>query len=133
MTAGSRASAGKRTRIPPAEWVVAAVSALIALGAVGYLTVRATRPGTLPALTAAVDSVVHRDQGAWQVRVRVENHGDGTAATVQVEGVLGDDGERSGFTLDFVAGGSTRHGTLLFATDPSTVPLALRVLGYADP
>jgi uncharacterized protein (TIGR02588 family) len=126
--AGGRASYA----IPRAEWAVAGLSALLILGAVGFLAVRATRPAAPPDLVALVDTVTGRD-GRWTVRVRVENRGDRTAAAVEVEGTLGAAGERSGFTLDFVAGRSARHGALLFAGDPRTRPPALRVRGYADP
>ena len=130
MSAGG--TGRKSYAIPRAEWAVAGVSALLILGAVGFLAARATRPAAPPDLVARVDTVTGRD-GRWTVRVRVENRGDRTAAAVEVEGTLGTNGERSGFTIDVVAGRSARHGALLFAADPRTRPLTLRVRGYADP
>ena len=124
-------AAAKAPQIPRAEWAVAALSALLVFGTVAYLAVRAARPAAEPAFTVSVDSVTARD-GGWTVRVRVENRGDRAAAGVEVEGAL-PGGEVSGFTLDFLAGRSARHGALHFRGDPRAAALALRVRGYADP
>ncbi len=130
MNAGG--AAGSRARIPRAEWVVAGLSALVILGAAGFLAARGARPAMPPDLVASIDTVSGGD-GRWSMRVRVENRGDRTAAGVEVEGTLEPGGETGGFTLDYVAGHSTAHGTLLFGADPRTRRLALRVRGYADP
>ena len=124
-------AAAKDSRIPRAEWAVAALSALLVLGTIAWLAVRAMRPAAEPAFAVSVDAVtVH--QGGWTARVRVENRGDRAAAAVEVEGAL-EGGETSGFTLDFLAGRSTRHGALRFRGDPRPAALTLRVRGYADP
>lgn len=129
---GKAARGGKHdSRIPRAEWMVAGVSALVILGAIGFLALRAVRPDAPPDLVAVVDTVAARAAG-WTVRVRVENRGDRAAAAVEVEGRLGQ-GEESGFTLDLVAGHSTRHGALYFSADPRAGPIVLRVRGHADP
>lgn len=112
--------------------MVAGACALLILGAIGFLLLRAARPATLPDLVAVVDTVTARDAG-WTVRIRVENRGDRAAAAVEVEGRLGRGGEESGFTLDLIAGHSAGHGALLFTADPRTGPIVLRVRGYADP
>ena len=124
-------AATKGSRIPRAEWAVAALSALLVLGTITYLAVRAVRPAAEPEFAVSVDTVTARE-GGWTVRVRVENLGDRAAAAVEVEGAL-EGGEVSGFTLDFLAGRSTRHGALRFRGDPRPAALALRVRGYADP
>jgi len=124
-------AAAKDPGIPRAEWAVAALSALLVLGTIAYLAMRAVRPAAEPEFAVSVDTVTARE-GGWTVRVRVENRGDRAAAAVEVEGVL-EGGEASGFTLDFLAGRSARHGALRFRGDPRPAALALRVRGYADP
>jgi uncharacterized protein (TIGR02588 family) len=121
----------KDSRIPRAEWAVAALSALLVFGTIAWLAVRAMRPAAEPEFAVSVDTVTVRE-GGWTARVRVENRGDRAAAAVEVEGAL-EGGEVSGFTLDFLAGRSTRHGALRFRGDPRPAALTLRVRGYADP
>ena len=124
-------AAAKTPQIPRAEWAVAVVSALLVLGTIAYLAARAARPAAAAEFAVSVDTITARDDG-WTVRVRVENRGDRAATGVEVEGALAG-GEVSGFTLDFLAGRSTRHGALRFRGAPRPAALALRVRGYADP
>jgi uncharacterized protein (TIGR02588 family) len=124
-------AAAKDARIPRAEWAVAALSAVLVLGTIAWLAVHAVRPAADPEFAVSVDTITARE-GGWTVRVRVENRGDRAAAAVEVEGAI-EGGEVSGFTLDFLAGGSARHGALRFRGDPRPAALTLRVRGYADP
>lgn len=136
MTGRPGKTARNAARIPLAEWVIAAVSALIVLGAIGLLVGRGLRAhARAPDIVVAPDSTI-RTAAGWQVIVSVDNLGDVAAAAVEIEGVLGagtSGEERSGFVLDFLAGRSTRRGALLFSRDPRADPLSLRALGYAEP
>ena len=73
---------------------------------------------------------------SYYLPVEVTNRGGRTAEEVVVQAELvGSDGsaEESEFTLDFLAGGETREGTAVFATDPSTGELTIDVASFQSP
>ncbi len=120
----------------PLEWVVAAASALLVLGAAGFLLWQGSRaPASPPRITVQVDSVVRASSG-WLVEFSARNDGTTTAAKLVVEGELrGGDGEAetSEATLDYVPARGSERGGLYFTRDPRRGRLTLRPLGYERP
>lgn len=124
---------------PPAspwEWVVAAIGAVLVLGALGYLVYFAeTTPRSLPLITLEQGSVTPSGDG-YLVAVTVTNEGSTTAGTVAIEGTLRRGGVAVGTattTLDYVPRFSARQVGLIFSSDPRDGTLELRALGYAEP
>jgi uncharacterized protein (TIGR02588 family) len=119
-----------------AEWIVAALSAALVLGVVGFLIYDGVRsPATSPDVTVEVDSIQAAGPG-YLVLFRAENRGRGTAAEVVVEGELAADTgrvEASETTLDYVPPGGVARGGLYFERDPRRLKLELRAHGYRDP
>jgi uncharacterized protein (TIGR02588 family) len=120
----------------PWEWVVAAIGAVLVLGALGYLVYFAqTTPLGLPLITLEQGVVTQRGDG-YLVAVTITNEGGATAAAVGIEGSLSRGGvevETAATTLDYVPRFSTRQAGLLFSSDPRDGTLELRALGYAEP
>jgi uncharacterized protein (TIGR02588 family) len=125
-----------RSDIPAAEWVVAALGALLLLGAIAYLGLEAARgPGRPPDVVLAVDTVTP-GRGGWHVRVRASNRGDETAADVGVRGTLTAPHAAPlvrEATVDYLPGRSERRVGLVFPTDPRAGTLRLEVLGHREP
>lgn len=118
-----------------AEWIVAAVSAALVIGVVGFLIYDGVRPLTPPNVTIEVDSVRTAGLG-YLVLFRARNSGRGTAADVVVEGELAADSgrvETSETTIDYVPAGGVQRGGLYFEHDPRQLRLRLRAQGYRDP
>ena len=70
---------------------------------------------------------------AYSLPVEVTNHGGRTAAEVVILAELtGGDGssEERELTLDFLAGGETREGTVVFASDPASGELTVDVASF---
>jgi len=122
--------------IPPLEWLVAGLGALLVAGTIGYLTAQALWRDTTPPDVRLVAEPARALEGGWLVRFRAFNQGGEPAAELLIEGELrGPDGsvETSEVTLDYLAPGSQREGGLLFSRDPRRFELALRAKGYARP
>jgi uncharacterized protein (TIGR02588 family) len=70
------------------------------------------------------------------VRFTVTNASQATAAAVEIEGRLMQDGEvleASHVTLDYAPRGSMTRGGLWFTRDPSCCTLSIRATGYQEP
>jgi uncharacterized protein (TIGR02588 family) len=119
-----------------AEWIVAAVSALLVLGVIGFLVYDGmVSPQTPPDVRVEVDSIQQAGPG-FLVLLRARNHGHNTAADVIVEGeLMGDSGpvETSETTIDYVPAGGQQRAGLYFTRDPRSLELRLRAHGYRDP
>ncbi len=119
-----------------AEWIVAAVSALLVLGVIGFLVYDGlASPQTPPDVRVEVDSIQQAGPG-FLVLFRAHNSGNNTAADVIIEGeLLADSGrvETSETTLDYVPAGSEQRAGLYFTRDPRSLKLRLRAHGYRDP
>ena len=86
-------------------------------------------------ITIEVREIRQSAQG-YLVAVSIRNSGNATAAALAVEGVLKRNGtelETSLVTVDYVAAGSERGATLLFANDPRAGELTVRAKGYIEP
>jgi uncharacterized protein (TIGR02588 family) len=125
---------GQRRR-SAAEWTTLAVSIFLILGLLALVTyVSMTGGNDLPIVEARPLPAEMRHEGeSYYLPVAVTNRGGRTAEEVVVEAELaGRDGssEASEFTLDFLAGGETREGTAVFATDPSAGELTIDVASF---
>ena len=122
--------------IPPLEWVMAGIGALLVAGTIGYLAAQALQRDATPPDVRIVAEPARELRGSWLVRFRALNHGGEPAAELLIEGELrGPDGsvETAEATLDYLAPGSQRVGGLLFSRDPRRFELELRAKGYAEP
>jgi uncharacterized protein (TIGR02588 family) len=119
-----------------AEWIVAALSAALVLGVVGFLIYDGVRsPSTPPDVTIEIDSIQQAGPG-YLVLFRARNRGHSTAAEVVVEGELeADTGrvETSETTIDYVPAGGQQRAGLFFTRDPRRLRLKLRAHGYREP
>lgn len=119
----------------PLEWVAAVVSALIVLGAAGFLVHEGlTEPGTPPRVTLTVDSVVAAG-GGFLVEFQARNDGGRTAGGLTVEGEVraGGETETSEVTIDYLPAEGVQRGGLYFTLDPRSGELRLRPRGYKRP
>jgi uncharacterized protein (TIGR02588 family) len=128
---------GRGRTATQAEWVLAAVGALVTLATVGFLVYEGlTQSGeSAPELVVVTGASTTRGRG-WAVPIEARNVGSATAASVRIVGALRDGGrvvEESEMTLDYVPEASSRTGTLLFTRDPSTLTLEVRATGYELP
>ncbi len=127
---------GRRDPIPPLEWAAAAFGLLVAL-AVLAIVGRGALAGNgdeVPLLVAKVERVFATPAG-HVAEIVVVNRSSVTAASVQVEGVIGvgDAAETSVGSIDYVPGDSRATGGLMFMRDPRAEGMALRVTGYEIP
>jgi uncharacterized protein (TIGR02588 family) len=128
------AGEGQRRR-SAAEWTTLAVSIFLILGLLALVTyVSMTGGNDLPIVEARPLPAEMRHEGeSYYLPVAVTNRGGRTAEEVVVEAELaGREGssEASEFTLDFLAGGETREGTVVFATDPLAGELTIAVASF---
>ena len=115
---------------------LAAIGMLFVLGSFAML-LRGSLTGGRPVaeISVRIDEIVPSAQG-YLVSLKIENSGNGTAAALNVEGVLrrgGMDLETSLVTVDYVAAGSKRDAALLFSADPRQGELTVRAKGYIEP
>lgn len=118
------------------EWLVAALGLLLLLATLGYLGWHAlSEPARAPEPVAQVLKVERQAQG-FLVRVRVSNRGGETASSLRLSGVLkrGDEVvEESEVDFQYLPGGSSREGGLIFTHDPAQFALELTPKGYEKP
>jgi uncharacterized protein (TIGR02588 family) len=131
----SAAATGPR-RIPPLEWLVAGIGALLVAGTIGYLVVQALWRDQTPPDVRIVAQRVLALEYHHLVEFRAVNRGGEPAAQLLVEGeLIGPEGpvETAEATLDYLPPGSHRDGGLFFRRDPRQFELRLRAKGYAEP
>lgn len=102
---------------------------LITLGAMGVLAAAAFKTPLPAALTIRAEAL-RPSAGGWVVDVVVANHGDLTAAAVDIEGEVG--GEKASASLDYVPGHGEKRASLVFAAKDRPEPV-LNVLGWSQP
>jgi uncharacterized protein (TIGR02588 family) len=124
----------QQARISRTEWLAAAVSAAMVVGAIATLLVNAPRDEAAPDLIVHIESIEHVTE-AFRVRFTVANTGGATAAQVVVRGHLhnADGDEEPDVVFDFVPGGSQRRGGLMFTHDPRQGDFEVHALGYREP
>jgi uncharacterized protein (TIGR02588 family) len=115
---------------------LAAVGLVFVLGSFAMLLRESFTGGRRVAeISVRVDEIVPLAQG-FLVSLKIENSGNGTAAALNVEGVLmrgGTTVETSLVTVDYVAAGSERDAALFFSNDPRQGELTVRPKGYTEP
>ncbi len=117
------------------EWITFAVACLILAAVAGLIAVQSFGPSRPAAPVAEQAGSTRSQNGRFFVPVDVTNHGDETAAEVQVLAELTIDGDvTSGDqVIDFLAGGEVMHLVFSFDSDPAGGELALRVTGFSEP
>ena len=131
---GRQDGTGQRGR-SAAEWTTLAISIILIVGLLALVTYVSVTGGTEPPIVEArpLDQEIRHEGESYFLPVAVTNRGGRTAEEVVVLAELtGSDGssEASEFTLDFLAGGETREGTAVFATDPSAGELTIDVASF---
>lgn len=132
---GSRQE-GKATRTSPWEWVLAAVSAALVLGAIGFMLHEAfSTPSTPPEITIEPGAVSRAGEG-YVVEFRAHNRGHTTAQSLVVEGELKSGTgtvEKAQVTIDYVPAHAAREAGFFFSHDPREHTLEIRPRGYDRP
>ena len=118
-----------------AEWTTLGISISIILTLLALVTYVSIGGGDAPPIVEArpLDQEIRHEGESYYVSVSVTNRGGRTAEEVVIQAELaGSDGssEASEFTLDFLAGGETREGTAVFATDPLAGELTIDVASF---
>lgn len=135
-TSGSSQGSPSQGGPSPLEWALAAASALLVLGVVGFLLYEAlAEPLTPPEVAVAVEAIRPLQSG-YLVEFRAENRGQTTAAGLHIEGTLKRGSatvETASTTLDYVPAEAGRRGGLYFTVDPRAYELSVRPTGYGRP
>jgi uncharacterized protein (TIGR02588 family) len=131
---GSEEAAKPRPR-SVAERTTLAISIILILGLLALVTYVSMTGGSEAPIVEAkpLQTEIRHEGESYYLPVAVTNRGGRTAEEVVVQAELtGSDGssETSEFTLDFLAGGETREGTAVFATDPSADELMIDVASF---
>ena len=112
-----------------AEWVTLGISLTIVLSLVGLITYEYFGRGNRPAVIEVrpwLESL-RQEAGAYYLPVEITNEGDQTAAGVWVELTLtaADDSQESArIHVEFLAGGATEEGVVVFRQNPAEGRLA---------
>ena len=126
---------GRQRERSAAERTTLAISIVLILVLLALVTYVSISGGNEPPIVEArpLNQEIRREGESYYLPVAVTNQGGRTAeeVVVQVE-LAGRDGssEASEFTLDFLAGGETREGTAVFATDPGAGELTIDVASF---
>ena len=126
-------------RISWLELATSALGLLMTLGMLAFIGWDALSGGGNPPPVIVVsrgDLTPAPSAGLYILQFEAVNRSPRTAERVEIEGVLrrgGETVETSRAVLDFVPGGSTRHGGLFFKSDPGAGEVELRALGYSEP
>jgi uncharacterized protein (TIGR02588 family) len=111
------------------EWAMGGLGLVLVLAALAVIAAGAFGPREPARLEATLGEV--RPAGAvWLAEVEVRNLGDETAASVEVEGRLGD--QTAAATLDYVPAHGRERLTLSFDADPRGA-VELSVPGWSEP
>jgi uncharacterized protein (TIGR02588 family) len=118
-----------------AERTTLAISIILILGLLALVTYVSMTGGSEAPIVEAkpLESEIRHEGESYYLPVAVTNRGGRTAEEVVVRAKLtGSDGsvEESELTLDFLAGGETREGTVIFTTDPLSGELTIDVASF---
>jgi uncharacterized protein (TIGR02588 family) len=117
------------------RWLAALGTAFVLASFAMLLRESFTGGQPVPQIAVRVDEILESSQG-YLVSLKIDNSGEGTAAQLEIEGVLtqaGGEPETSLVTVDYVAAGSTRDAALFFSSDPRQGKLVVRPKGYIEP
>lgn len=124
---------GPRDPRSPAEWITLAASCLVLAVLVALI---ALQPFDQAPPSPVAEVVSHHEvDGFHHVEVAVTNHGEETAANVQVTAELTIDGETTSAdqTIDFLAGDESDDLVFVFEDDPADGELTVAVSGFGLP
>jgi len=118
-----------------AEWTTLAISIALILGLVALVTYVSLTGGSNPPIVEArpLDAEVRHEGESYYLPVEVTNRGGRTAEEVLIQAELvGGDGapETAELTIDFLAGGETAEGTVVFTADPLSGELTIGVASF---
>jgi uncharacterized protein (TIGR02588 family) len=119
----------------PLEWTVFAISTLLVLGAIAFLTYSAIAGADRPAdLSVTIGEIANRS-GSTVVGINLKNDGLRTAAEVNVEVIAryGTEEKISTVLIDFIPKGGHREGFVIFPGTQAPDAITPRVLGYVEP
>ena len=121
-----------------AERITLAISIILILGLLALVTYVSMTGGSEPPIVEARPLLgeIRREGDSYFLPVAVTNREGRTAEEVLIQAELvSSDGssEETEFTLDFLAGGETREGTVVFATDPAAGELTIDVASFQQP
>jgi uncharacterized protein (TIGR02588 family) len=121
-----------QSEIPVVELVLAIVSALTIAALLGYLALQewhnqSPRP---PEITVSLGSPQALSSG-WLVPLEAANVGDLPVSQLTVELTAG--AERAETMVDFLAARSSVEGGFFLNSDPGTLSLRGRALGFVEP
>lgn len=121
----------------PAEWVTAGVALLIVSAVVALIVYDwLGTPPTPPVLEVQQLEPIRAENEQFYVPFELHNTGGNAAEAVRVLAELTVDGEmveEAEQEFDFVAVDDTRNGEFMFATDPASGELELRVTSFQEP
>lgn len=126
----------KASDIPPLEWIVGGLGALIVAVVIAVLLHEGLAGDASPPEIHVEIKDVAPVRDGFRVRFEARNAGGEAAAQVTVEGVLsrpGAEPETSDVTLAYLPAHSERGGGLFFSTDPRDGDLQVRARSYEDP
>jgi uncharacterized protein (TIGR02588 family) len=121
-----------QSRIPLIELVLAMVSALTIAALLGYLALQEWRNQSPrpPEITVSLGSAQALSTG-WLVPFEAANVGDLPVSQLTLELTAGE--ERAETLVDFLAARSSVQGGFFLSSDPGTLPLQGRALGFVEP
>jgi len=131
---GEQEATGQRQRTA-AEKITFAISIALILGLVILVTYVSIVGGGEPPIVEArpLPDQIRQEGESYFLPVAVTNRGGQTAEEVTIQAELSSSNgsaETSEFTLDFLAGGETREGTAVFASDPDVGELTVDVASF---
>lgn len=118
------------------EWVTGIVSVMLVCGLLGWIGWDSYRYRDEVADFKLTTISIEPGAGSHRVTFDIHNLTQTTAAKVHVVGTLQNAAsgtETADVTFDYVASESHNSGTLIFASDPATGRLQLRVAGFTEP
>ena len=122
--------------IPPLEWVVGALGALIVAAALAFLIYEGVAGDrSAPDIKVEIKETAQVRNG-YRVRFEAMNEGGEAAANIVIEGELakGETSvETSETSIGYLPSHSERGGGLFFNRDPRSFELRVRARGYEDP
>jgi uncharacterized protein (TIGR02588 family) len=118
------------------EWSCFALSLLLICGTISYLAYDALNGAEKPADIEVKLGKPEQLSNYFSVPLTLINHGNETAASVQVEVTMktGDAIERAELLFDFLPRSGRREGFVTFKSDPRLAQeLKGRAIGYTEP
>ncbi len=118
------------------EWLTGAVSSLLILAIIGWISYEAVNSTDTPAELRVDIVAIEKTSAGWRVLFDLSNSGETTAASVEVRGTVADRGrliEEAAVTFDYVAARSLAHGALIFSQDPNNHDFNIRAVGFTEP